>query len=83
MTQPNTMDAAREGAGYKVDVSRGERIGRVSSESSVLFRTINASISSLLASEFGLGAAETGLLASVYFLIFAGARIPIGVLLDR
>jgi hypothetical protein len=33
MTQLNTVDAARnEGAGYKVDVSRGQRIGRVSSE---------------------------------------------------
>jgi predicted MFS family arabinose efflux permease len=50
---------------------------------SFLFRTINASISSVLASDFGLGAAETGLLASVYFLVFAGAQIPIGVLLDR
>jgi predicted MFS family arabinose efflux permease/predicted transcriptional regulator len=50
---------------------------------SFLFRTINASISPALASEFGLGAAETGLLASVYFLVFAGAQIPIGVLLDR
>ena len=50
---------------------------------SFLFRTINASISPALASDFGLGAAETGLLASVYFLVFAGAQIPIGVLLDR
>ena len=50
---------------------------------SFLFRTINASISPFLASDFGLGAAETGLLASVYFLVFAGAQIPIGVLLDR
>jgi predicted MFS family arabinose efflux permease len=50
---------------------------------SFLFRTINASISPILASDFGLGAAETGLLASVYFLVFAGAQIPIGVLLDR
>lgn len=50
---------------------------------SYLFRTINASISPALASEFGLGAAETGLLGSVYFLVFAGAQIPIGVLLDR
>ena len=50
---------------------------------SFLFRTINTSISPELASDFGLGAAETGLLASVYFLIFAGAQIPIGVLLDR
>ena len=33
MTQLNTVDAARnEGAGYKVDVSRGQRIGRVSSD---------------------------------------------------
>jgi MFS family permease len=50
---------------------------------SFLFRTINASISPTLASEFGLDAAETGLLASVYFLVFAGAQLPIGVLLDR
>src|SRR5581483_10890403 len=50
---------------------------------SFLFRTINASISPVLASDFGLSAAETGLLASVYFLVFAGAQIPIGVLLDR
>ena len=50
---------------------------------SFLFRTINASISPALASDFGLDAAETGLLASVYFLVFAGAQIPIGVLLDR
>jgi MFS family permease len=50
---------------------------------SYLFRTINASISPLLASEFGLDAAETGLLASVYFLVFAAAQLPIGVLLDR
>jgi MFS family permease len=50
---------------------------------SFLFRTINASISPALASDFGLGAAETGLLGSVYFLVFAGAQIPIGMLLDR
>jgi predicted MFS family arabinose efflux permease len=50
---------------------------------SFLFRTINASISQVLVSDFGLGAAETGLLASVYFLVFAAAQIPIGVLLDR
>ena len=50
---------------------------------SYLFRTINASISPLLASDFGLGAAETGLLASVYFLVFGAVQIPIGVLLDR
>jgi hypothetical protein len=33
MTQMNILDAARaESGGYKVDVNRGERIGRVSSE---------------------------------------------------
>jgi hypothetical protein len=33
MTQLNVLEAARnEGAVYKVDVSRGQRIGRVSSE---------------------------------------------------
>jgi MFS family permease len=50
---------------------------------SFLFRTINAAISPALKSDFGLDAAEIGLLASVYFLVFAGAQIPIGVLLDR
>lgn len=50
---------------------------------SFLFRTINAAISPALSTEFGLDAAENGLLASVYFLFFAGAQLPIGVLLDR
>lgn len=44
---------------------------------------INTSISGALASDFGLDAAEMGLLASVYFLVFAGAQIPVGVFLDR
>jgi hypothetical protein len=30
MTHVEILDAARDRAGYKVDVSRGERIGRVS-----------------------------------------------------
>ena len=50
---------------------------------SFLFRTINATIASSLASEFGLGAGDLGLLTSVYFLTFAAAQIPIGILLDR
>jgi MFS family permease len=50
---------------------------------SFLFRTINASISPVLMSEFGLDAAENGLLASVYFLVFASVQLPIGILLDR
>jgi MFS family permease len=48
-----------------------------------LFRTINAAISPALASDFGLSAAELGLLASVYFLVFGLAQIPIGAFLDR
>jgi predicted MFS family arabinose efflux permease len=48
-----------------------------------LFRTINAAISPALASDFGIDAAEVGLLASVYFLVFGLAQIPIGVFLDR
>src|SRR5262249_28261097 len=47
------------------------------------FRTINAAISPALASDFGLAAEDTGLLASVYFLIFGLTQIPIGALLDR
>jgi len=50
---------------------------------SYLFRTINALISSQLTSDLALGAADLGLLTSVYFLTFAAAQVPIGVLLDR
>lgn len=48
-----------------------------------LFRTINAVLASPLATELGLGADDLGLLTSVYFLTFAAAQIPIGILLDR
>jgi MFS family permease len=48
-----------------------------------LFRTINAAISPALGSEFGLDATDTGLLASVYFLVFGLAQIPVGFVLDR
>jgi len=34
-------------------------------------------------SEFALDAADIGLLASIYFLFFAAAQLPLGVLLDR
>ena len=36
-----------------------------------------------LTADLGLGAADLGLLTSVYFLVFAGAQIPVGSLLDR
>lgn len=48
---------------------------------SYLFRTINALISGHLISDAGLGTADLGLLTSVYFLVFAAAQIPIGILL--
>ncbi|WP_244542027.1 nitrate/nitrite transporter [Afipia sp. GAS231] len=48
-----------------------------------LFRTINGLISGRLSADAGLGTADLGLLTSVYFLVFAAAQIPIGVLLDR
>ena len=50
---------------------------------SFLFRTINATVADSLTSEFGLGAGDLGLLTSVYYLTFAAAQIPIGILLDR
>ncbi|NEV00881.1 MFS transporter [Bradyrhizobium uaiense] len=50
---------------------------------SYLFRTINALIASHLSSDTRLGTADLGLLTSVYFLVFATAQIPIGILLDR
>ncbi|MFK4583715.1 MFS transporter [Bradyrhizobium ottawaense] len=50
---------------------------------SYLFRTINALISGRLISDTGIDTADLGLLTSVYFLAFAAAQIPIGILLDR
>lgn len=50
---------------------------------SYVFRTINPLISGHLISDTGLGTADLGLLTSVYFLVFAAAQLPIGILLDR
>ena len=50
---------------------------------SFLFRTINATVAGALTVEFDLGAGDLGLLTSVYYLTFAAAQIPIGILLDR
>jgi MFS family permease len=47
------------------------------------FRTIQAVMASPLATEMGLSAGDLGLLTSIYFLTFAAAQIPIGMLLDR
>jgi MFS family permease len=50
---------------------------------SYLFRSINALIAGDLTAELGLSAADLGVLTSVYFLLFAAAQLPFGVLLDR
>ena len=50
---------------------------------SYLFRNINAVIAGPLTSELGLDAGQFGLLTSVYFLTFAAAQLPVGILLDR
>jgi MFS family permease len=48
-----------------------------------LFRNINATIAGSLTSDLGLTAGNLGLLTSVYYLAFAAAQIPIGILVDR
>jgi type IV secretory pathway TrbF-like protein/sugar phosphate permease len=48
-----------------------------------LFRTINALIAGHLTTDLGLGAADLGLLTSVFFLSLAAVQIPLGILLDR
>ena len=50
---------------------------------SYLYRTANAVIGPVLADELALGAGSLGLLTSAYFLTFALAQLPLGMLLDR
>lgn len=50
---------------------------------SYLYRSVNALIADYLASEFGIDAAQLGLLTSVYLLVTAVAQIPLGIMLDR
>src|SRR5690349_14087420 len=50
---------------------------------SYLFRNINALVAIRLREDFGVDASHLGLMTSVYFLAFALAQLPIGVLLDR
>jgi MFS family permease len=50
---------------------------------SYVFRTINALIAGHLTAELSLGAADLGLLTSVYFLAMAAVQLPLGMLLDR
>ena len=50
---------------------------------SCLYRTINALISGTLVSEFGLSAADLGVLTAVLFLTFGALQLPLGAWLDR
>jgi len=50
---------------------------------SYLYRTANAVIGPVLGDELALSASGLGLLTGAYFLPFALAQIPLGVLLDR
>lgn len=47
------------------------------------YRTVTAVLAPDMIDELGLGAEEIGLLTSIYFLVFAAAQLPLGVLLDR
>lgn len=50
---------------------------------SYLYRTVNAVIYGDLSRDLGLPPESLGLLTAVYFLTFALAQLPLGVLLDR
>ncbi|WP_433704974.1 MFS transporter [Paraburkholderia sacchari] len=50
---------------------------------SYLFRGVNLGFAPFLTHEMGLTATDLGTLTSLYFLGFAGAQIPAGVLLDH
>ncbi|SMF99531.1 Major facilitator family transporter [Burkholderia singularis] len=50
---------------------------------SYVYRGVNLGFAPLITRDLGLSAADLGLLTSLYFLGFALAQIPAGVLLDR
>lgn len=50
---------------------------------SYVYRGVNIGFAPYMTHELGLSAADLGLLSSLYFLGFAGAQLPAGVLLDR
>jgi predicted MFS family arabinose efflux permease len=50
---------------------------------SYLFRTVNAVVGPVLATELQLDAAALGGLTSAYFAAFALSQIPLGIMLDR
>jgi len=50
---------------------------------SYFYRTANAVVGPILVQEFSLSAGAVGLLTGAYFLAFALAQVPLGMLLDR
>lgn len=50
---------------------------------SYLFRNVNSVVAGDIMRDLGIGADALGLLTSVYFLVFAAAQLPVGILLDR
>ena len=50
---------------------------------SYLYRVINAVLAPDLASDLGVDPSGLGLLTAVYFITFAAAQLPLGILLDR
>ncbi|HIG37394.1 MAG TPA: MFS transporter [Oceanospirillaceae bacterium] len=50
---------------------------------SFLYRVVNVVIAPDLVAEFGLNAAQIGMVSSVYLLTFALCQLPLGILLDR
>ena len=50
---------------------------------SFLFRNVNSVVFPELTHEFELSAGALGFLTSAYFLAFAGAQLPLGILMDR
>lgn len=50
---------------------------------SYLYRVVNAVIAPDLVGDLGIGPSALGLLTSTYFIAFASAQLPLGVLLDR
>ena len=50
---------------------------------SYLFRAVNAVLARPLAADIGVGPGALGLLTAAYFIAFAAAQLPLGVLLDR
>ncbi len=69
--------------------ARGWRVGQVFAVFALayflaaLLRAVTATLAPNFSAEFGLGAAELGLLAGAYFLGFAVLQLPLGVALDR